>query len=279
MCDILHYEKLIIGGDFSGHIEVTTRGYDELHGGFGFGVRNEGGTTLLDFAKALDLVLTNSCFQKREEQLVTFWSKIVRTQTDYLLLQRSDKGLCTDCKIIPRGDRKLCRLAKIREKKARDLDQVCCLKEEDIRVIMEEACIKCRWKEHFHRLLNEEWDRNIVLGELENSGSKRDFGFYMRIRNDEVEGAMWKMSRGKATRLDEILVEFRKEVWRAGLVWLTGLFNVIFRGKKMPEEWQWSLMIPLYKNKVDIHDCYNYSGIKMLSHTMKIWERMVERRV
>nr|XP_009784721.1 PREDICTED: craniofacial development protein 2-like [Nicotiana sylvestris] len=101
MCDILHYEKLIIGGDFSGHIEVTTRGYDELHGGFGFGVRNEGGTSLLDFAKALDLVLTNSCFQKREEQLVTFWSKIVRTQTDYLLLQRSDKGLCTDCKIIP----------------------------------------------------------------------------------------------------------------------------------------------------------------------------------
>nr|XP_016455444.1 PREDICTED: craniofacial development protein 2-like [Nicotiana tabacum] len=93
--------QLIIGGDFSGHIEVTTRGYDELHGGFGFGVRNEGGTTLLDFAKALDLVLTNSCFQKREEQLVTFWSKIVRTQTDYLLLQRSDKGLCTDCKIIP----------------------------------------------------------------------------------------------------------------------------------------------------------------------------------
>ncbi|XP_070048837.1 uncharacterized protein [Nicotiana tomentosiformis] len=38
-------------------------------------------------------------------------------------------------------------------------------------------------------------------------------------------------------------------------------------------------MIPLYKNKYDIQDCNNYRGIKLLSHTMKIWERVVERRV
>ena len=38
-------------------------------------------------------------------------------------------------------------------------------------------------------------------------------------------------------------------------------------------------MIPLYKNKGDIQSCNNYRGIKLLSHSMKIWERVVEVRL
>ncbi|KAF3627300.1 putative disease resistance RPP13-like protein 1-like [Capsicum annuum] len=38
-------------------------------------------------------------------------------------------------------------------------------------------------------------------------------------------------------------------------------------------------MILLYKNKGDIQSYNNYRGIKLLSHTMKIWERVVERRL
>ncbi|KAG5579910.1 hypothetical protein H5410_050537 [Solanum commersonii] len=34
----------------------------------------------------------------------------------------------------------------------------------------------------------------------------------------------------------------------------------------MPEEWRWSTMIPLYKNKGDIQNCNNYRSIKLLSH-------------
>ena len=36
------------------------------------------------------------------------------------------------------------------------------------------------------------------------------------------------------------------------------------------------MMIPLNKNKGDIQSCNNYRGIKLLSHTIKIWERVVE---
>ncbi|XP_070016032.1 uncharacterized protein [Nicotiana sylvestris] len=94
-------EKLFIGGDFNGHIGSNAGVYDEVHGGFGFGERNEGGTSLLDFAKAFGLVVANSCFPKREGHLVTFQNALAKTYIDYLLLRRRDRGLCKDCKVIP----------------------------------------------------------------------------------------------------------------------------------------------------------------------------------
>ncbi|XP_019248455.1 PREDICTED: uncharacterized protein LOC109227712 [Nicotiana attenuata] len=94
-------ERLFIGGDFNGHIGAAAGSYGEVHGGFGFADRNGGGTSLLDFAKAFELVITNSTFPKREEHLVTFRSSAVKTHIDYLLLRRCDRGLCKDCKVIP----------------------------------------------------------------------------------------------------------------------------------------------------------------------------------
>ncbi|XP_009598957.1 uncharacterized protein [Nicotiana tomentosiformis] len=94
-------EKLFIGGDFNGHIGSSADGYGKVHGGFDFGDRNEGGTSLLDFAKAFELVIANFSFPKREEHLVTFRSTVAKTQIDYLLLRRCDRWLCVDCKVIP----------------------------------------------------------------------------------------------------------------------------------------------------------------------------------
>ena len=46
-------------------------------------------------------------------------------------------------------------------------------------------------------------------------------------------------------------------------------------GERMPEEWRRSLLIPIYKNK----GCGNYRGIKLMSHTMKVRERIIEARL
>ncbi|XP_070054525.1 uncharacterized protein [Nicotiana tomentosiformis] len=136
------------------------------------------------------------------------------------------------------GDKRLFRLAKARKMKARDLDQVKCIKDEEGRVLLDEGLIRRRWQTNFHSLLNEEGYKSIVLGDLELFGSRCDFGYCRRIRVDEVEGAMRKMSKGKATRPNEIPMEFLKSAGKAGLEWLTRIFNVIFRIKKMPEEWR-----------------------------------------
>ena len=47
----------------------------------------------------------------------------------------------------------------------------------------------------------------------------------------------------------------------------------------MPEEWRRSVLIPIYKNKGDAQCCGNYRRIKLLSHTRKVWERIIEARL
>jgi hypothetical protein len=57
------------------------------------------------------------------------------------------------------------------------------------------------------------------------------------------------------------------------------LFNLIFRSNKMPDEWRRSILVPIFKNKRDVQSCTNYRGIKLMSHTMKLWERIIEHRL
>jgi exonuclease III len=57
-------EKLIIGGDLNGHVGSTRLGFDMVHGGFGYGSRNQEGESILNFALAYDLFVTNTLFRK-----------------------------------------------------------------------------------------------------------------------------------------------------------------------------------------------------------------------
>ena len=38
-------------------------------------------------------------------------------------------------------------------------------------------------------------------------------------------------------------------------------------------------MLPIFKGTGDVLECNNYRGIKLVSHTMKLWEIMVEARL
>ena len=35
-------------------------------------------------------------------------------------------------------------------------------------------------------------------------------------------------------------------------------------------------LVPIYKNKGDFQYCSNYQGIKLMSHTIKLWDRLIE---
>ena len=60
---------------------------------------------------------------------------------------------------------------------------------------------------------------------------------------------------------------------------LLDLLQKMFEQEKMPEELRDSVIVPIFKDKGDIQDCGNYRGTKMISHTMKIWERIIDQRL
>ncbi|KAK1558070.1 hypothetical protein QYE76_000087 [Lolium multiflorum] len=94
-------EKLFIGGDLNGHVGTSNTGFERVHGGFGYGIRNQEGEDVLSFALAYDMVVANTLFRKRESHLVTFSSGLHSSQIDFVLSRREDRRACIDCKVIP----------------------------------------------------------------------------------------------------------------------------------------------------------------------------------
>lgn len=107
----------------------------------------------------------------------------------------------------------------------------------------------------------------------------RALGPNWRIQEAEVKEALKRMRGGKAMGPDDVPIEVWRCLGNIAVVWLTRLFNHIFRSNKMPDEWRESILVPIFKNKEDIQSCSNYRGIKLMSHTMKLWKRVIEHRL
>ena len=99
------------------------------------------------------------------------------------------------------------------------------------------------------------------------------------VSREEVKNALRRMKKGKAVGPDELPVEVWKCMGEMGIKFLTRLFNRLLIGEWMSEEWRRSVLIPIYKNKGDAQCCGNYRETKLMSHTIKIWERIIEARL
>jgi len=431
--DVPSNEKILIGGDFNGHVGPSGEGFERVHGGFGYGEKNQEGEEILSFAIAYDLMITNTFFRKRQSHLVTYSSGQHASQIDFILTRREDRRECLNCKVIPgecvvsqhqllvsdfrlrmrirqdkcanirrtkwwklkedasrreftdkvlargienvdedvnnmwyelatriwnmavevfgvtrgnrrepketwwwnedvqkaikekrecykglhhnrseenvrkytaakknakravsgargrayedlyqklstkEGEKNIYKIAKLRERKTRDLNQVKCIKDEDDRILVKDAEIKSRWREYFNKLFNGEDNSTSI--ELDDPFDDTNRGFVRRIQESEVKEALKRMKAGKALGPDNIPIEVWRCLGDVGITWLTKLFNNIFRSNKMPDEWRRSTLVPIFKNKGDIQNCTNYRGIKLMSHTMKLWERVIEHRL
>ena len=175
------------------------------------------------------------------------------------------------------GERDIYKMAKIRERKTRDIGQVKCIKDGAGQLLVKDEEIKHRWREYFDKLFNGENESSTI--ELDDSFDETSMRFVHRIQESKVKEALKRMKGGKAMGPDCIPIEVWKGLGDIAIVWLTKLFNLIFRANKMPEEWRRSILVPIFKNKGDVQSCTNYRGIKLMSHTMKLWERVIEHRL
>ena len=186
------------------------------------------------------------------------------------LLQKTRAWDNVYAKLRTQEEEKIFRIAKACNKATKDLTQIKQMKDHEGSVLADENQIRKRWKVYFETLLNEE-NPIIVTG----NGTPNQ-GMTTEVTRAEVEKALRKMKNGKSPGPDEIPVEAWKGLGREGIDKLTKLMQKIWREERMPEDWRNSVITPIYKEKGDIQDCGNYRGIKLMSHTIRIWEKIID---
>ncbi|GKC02201.1 retrovirus-related pol polyprotein LINE-1 [Tanacetum coccineum] len=165
-------------------------------------------------------------------------------------------------------------IAKSREKRRRDVGNIKYIKDEEGRSI-----VRKRYHEKAGIVFLLSFDDMRPEGSREGENASQDLQFdcyYSRISQAKVRVTLKKMGRNKVVGPDQIPMEAWKCLGDEGIKWLNCLFNKIFQSAKMLDEWRLIEVIPIYKNKGDAEVCSNYKGINLLSHTMKLWERVIE---
>src|SRR5664279_2616401 len=84
----------------NGHVGAEADGFEGVHGGKGFGVRNVEGEMLLEFAHAMGLAVCNTWFMKMDSQLVTYESGGYKTMVDYVLTRREERHMVSSVIVI-----------------------------------------------------------------------------------------------------------------------------------------------------------------------------------
>ena len=172
------------------------------------------------------------------------------------------------------SEKELYRLARQRDRARKDVQHVRVLKDENGNVMVNSQAMLKRWKEYFEKLMNKENDREPRTEEAEVANEVVNC-----VSREEVKNPLRKMKKGNAVGPDELPIKVWKCMGEMGIKFLTKLFNRLLMGKRMPEEWKRSVLIPIYKNKGDAQCCGNCRRIKLMSHTMKVWERIIEARL
>ncbi|KAK3511747.1 hypothetical protein QTP70_020749, partial [Hemibagrus guttatus] len=308
-------ERVVMGADFNGHVGKGNTGDEEVMGKFGVKERNlEGQMVVLpdDWETTAEVireterkVLGVASGRRKEDKETWWWNEEVQdsiqrkrlakkkwdmdrteeNRQEYKELQRRVKREVSKAKqkaydeLYTRldtreGEKDLYRLARQKDRDGKDVQQVRVIKDRDGRVLTSEDSVQRRWKEYFEEVMNEENEREKRVEVVNSVEQKVD-----KIRMDEVRKALKRMKSGKAVGPDDIPVEVWKCLGEAAVEFLTSLFNRVLESERMPEEWRRSVLVPIFKNKGDVQSCSNYREIKLMSRTMKLWERVVEARL
>ena len=135
-----------------------------------------------------------------------------------------------------------------------------------------ESDIIQRWLIYFEGLLNTENTRKQIESGLATEGPIDIFN------ENEVSEQLGKMGLDKFTGPDDLPIEAVKILAKQGIMYVVEAMNQVLQ-QGIPEIWRKSRMVPIYKGKGDILECNNYRGIKLMCHSMKLWERLKEARL
>ena len=154
------------------------------------------------------------------------------------------------------------------------------LKAESGEIITGQNNVSNRWAEYFQNLLNvtdednhQERDCGEPTPHLAASTDQDD-----PIRMDELEATLKLTKNNKAPGPDMIPIETIKAGGQPLKDMLLELFNHAWNTGTVPEEWSQPTICPIFKNKGDPLECKNYRGISLMSHSGKLYERILEKK-
>ncbi|EYC11993.1 hypothetical protein Y032_0048g1551 [Ancylostoma ceylanicum] len=171
------------------------------------------------------------------------------------------------------GERFIYRLAKSRQRKAEDIEKFHGINDERGQLLMDRKQVTKRWRDYFEHILTEEFDHLPI------PSAHPVYGPIQKITTEETVAALKQMKSGKATGPDDLAAELWKSRCWNPVDWLRKFFNKGVTEKRTPDACQRSTTVPIWKGKGNPADCTNYRPIRLLSHTMKIFERIIDSRI
>ena len=169
------------------------------------------------------------------------------------------------------GMKEIFKMAKQMKRDNQDVTGEKCIKDDSGNLSIDDAAKKRAWKQHYERLLNEEFPWNP--DELHADPIE---GPPITISIEMVKKAIAKMKSGKAPGPSGIVAEMLKAAGDAGAQLIAHLANSMIRNGDAPGDWEKSFIINIYKGKGDALERGNYRGLKLLDHVMKGMERVIE---
>ena len=94
-------ERIMLGGDLNGHVGKESDGYEGVHGGQGYGMRNAEGERILEFCEAAGMIVCGTQFRKADSKLISYSSGGSNTTVDYLMTWKQDRRGLKDAKAFP----------------------------------------------------------------------------------------------------------------------------------------------------------------------------------
>ena len=93
-----------------------------------------------------------------------------------------------------------------------------------------------------------------------------------------MKKAIESRKKGKAAGCSGLPIDL-KHLGASGVDMMHEILKRVWEEEQMPEEWKKSEIVPIYKQKGDPLEWGNFRGVKLLEHGMKMFEKIVERRL
>ena len=116
-----------------------------------------------------------------------------------------------------------------------------------------------------------DWDHVTAASMIE--------GPIKNITHKEIAIAIKVMKPGKAAGPSEVCAQMISASGEIGVSVMVELCQHVLDGKEMPDEWQKSVLLPIFKEKGDVRNCNTFREVKLLDHTIKSVERALQRRI